>query len=66
MLSKKYRRKVLGIIELEGFEYAFNCYTDFKEDEFCIEDEEFHRLRDAYVKAQEELQDYIGLYEDDE
>ena len=42
--------------EQEGFDYCFTGYSDFLE----IKDEEFHRLRKAYVDAAEALQKYIG------
>lgn len=46
---------VRDCIEHESFDYAFTGYSDFKE----VKDPEFHRLREAYLTAQEELQDYI-------
>jgi hypothetical protein len=46
---------VLSKIENEGFDYCFIDYSDFKE----IDDEEFHRLREAYVKAHTELEAYL-------
>lgn len=42
-------------IENEGFEYAFIYYSDFKE----IKDDRFHELRKAYVKAHNDLEEYI-------
>ena len=56
MLSKKNAGKVWQAIENEGFEYTFRHYTSFKE----IKDKEFHRLREAFLKAAKELEDYIG------
>lgn len=47
---------VQDTIENEGFDYAFIDYSDFAE----IEDAEFHKLREAYCKAHEELKDYVG------
>jgi len=43
-------------IEQEGFDYAFNDYSDFS----IIKDIRFHNLREAYVKAREDLAEYIG------
>ena len=43
--------------DCEGFDYAFRHYSAFEE----VEDEEFHKLRKAYVKAAEELASYIGF-----
>ena len=48
---------VRGTIEGEGFHYAFIDYSDFKH----IEDEEFHRLRKAYVEATEALSKFLNL-----
>lgn len=49
-------------IELEGFDYAFRFYSDFKE----VDDPEFHRLREAYVAAAQALDDYIPEREEGE
>jgi hypothetical protein len=48
-------------IENEGFDYAFNHYSDFQE----IIDPEFHRLREAYINAQKNLEKYIDPTEED-
>lgn len=48
---------VKSTIENEGFDYAFVDYSDFSE----IKDEEFHKLREAYVQAAEALREYIGF-----
>jgi hypothetical protein len=42
-------------ISNEGFEYSFVNYSDFKE----VEDEEFHKLRTKFLKAREELLNYV-------
>jgi hypothetical protein len=42
-------------IDSEGLDYTFRMYSDFKE----IKDEEFHRLRNAYTKACEDLIEYL-------
>ena len=39
----------------EGFHYCFIHYSDFKE----IDDNEFHRLRENYIKGAKELETYI-------
>lgn len=39
----------------EGFDYCFKHYSNWKE----IKDEKFHQLRLAYIKAQEELENYV-------
>lgn len=45
------------IVEQEGFDYAFNSYSDFCE----IKDKEFHELRSAYCDAAKALAEYIGV-----
>jgi hypothetical protein len=42
-------------IENEGFDYCFRCYSNFEE----INDEKFHELRKAYIKAAKELENYV-------
>lgn len=44
-------------VNQEGFDYAFTGYSNFEE----IKDKEFHRLREAYLKARKELAEYIGI-----
>jgi hypothetical protein len=44
-------------VNQEGFDYAFTGYSNFEE----IKDKEFHRLREAYLKARKELAEYIGV-----
>ena len=41
----------------EGFHYCFVGYSHFKE----IKDEEFHRLRENYLKAAKELGIYLNV-----
>jgi hypothetical protein len=48
--------EVAACVDNEGFDYAFRHYSDFKE----VKDEEFHKLRKAYVEAAEALSEYIG------
>lgn len=48
---------VYRTVENEGFQYAFHDYSDFKE----IEDEEFHRLRLAYIESSKALAEYCGV-----
>lgn len=47
---------VFNTIESEGFDYAFVHYSDFEE----VKDEEFHRLREAFLNARQTLKDYLG------
>lgn len=44
-------------VENEGFHYCFTCYSDFPE----IKDEAFHKLRETYVEAAQQLADYLGV-----
>lgn len=56
-MNAKELEYVRDTIDNEGFDYAFVDYSDFSE----IEDEKFHALRKAYVKAAEELRGYVGF-----
>lgn len=58
----QWRDEVRGVIESEGFGYAFLQYSNFKH----IKNAEFHRLRLAFVAAADELQEYIGVGDDSE
>lgn len=42
-------------MELEGFDYCFRNYSDWDE----IKDEEFHKLREAYIAAADMLEFYV-------
>ena len=44
-------------IEEEGIDYTFLSYSNYEE----IKDEEFHRLRLAFVEATKNLKKYIFL-----
>jgi len=48
--SVKYR------IKAEGMDYCFKHYSNFEE----IEDKEFHKLRKAYIKASENIEEYVN------
>lgn len=48
---------ILDTVEMEGFDYTFQCYSQFED----VKDERFHNLRKQYLQAQKELADYIGL-----
>ena len=39
----------------EGFDYCFRHYSSFEE----VEDENFHSLRESYIKIAEELKEYV-------
>ena len=40
----------------EGFDYCFRAYSNFSE----VKDEEFHKLREAYIAAADALENYIN------
>jgi len=46
---------LLGVIEWESFDYALRHHSNWNE----IEDEEFHRLRNAYVEAGSKLEAWV-------
>lgn len=50
-------RRVLDVVDSEGFDYAFRDYSDFKD----IKDKEFHKLRIAYIEAAAALAAYIEV-----
>lgn len=57
MMRAKELAAVIDAIESEGFDYAFKYWSTFDQ----IKDEEFHRLRTAYIGARDSLAEYIGL-----
>jgi hypothetical protein len=57
MRNPKGWKYVLDTIENEGFDYAFTGYSNFEE----ITDEEFHKLRKAFLAARKALADYLGV-----
>ena len=44
-----------GCMQNEGFFYCFDSYSEFTE----VKDEEFHRLRKAFLDAGEALRKYV-------
>ena len=48
---------VRDTISNEGFHYTFTGYSHFEE----VKDEEFHRLRKAYLEAGEKLGKYLNI-----
>ena len=56
MKGKDYAN-VHDCVETEGFDYTFRNYSNFEE----IKDEEFHKLRTAYLNARAALVLYCGL-----
>ena len=55
-LNEEDRVYIQSTIEKEGFDHAFVGYSDFSE----IENPTFHVLRQAYLKAQSELEEFIN------
>lgn len=43
-------------MDAEGFHHCFQGYSDFEE----IEDEEFHKLREEYLKISTKLEEYVN------
>jgi sugar phosphate isomerase/epimerase len=61
-LKDKFDMKyVQSIITDEGFAYAMSGHSAFEE----VDDEEFHMLRNAYIDATEDLQNYINSKQED-
>jgi len=54
-MTQEEKEIVIAEMDSSGMQYAFESYSDFKE----IKDEEFHKLRIAFLKASEELEDYL-------
>lgn len=51
---------VQDVIDSDGFDYAFECYSNWEE----INDERFHQLRFSYLSAMQELADYVSSQAD--
>lgn len=56
-MKPKDAKYVIDCIENEGFDYAFVSYSEFKE----VKDEEFHKLREAFLDAREALAEFLGV-----
>lgn len=56
-MKKEQKDIVMGIVDNEGFDYAFCDYSNFEE----IKDEEFHKARKEYVKAAKKLKKIIDF-----
>ena len=46
---------VVSKVGMEGFDYCFREYSKFKE----VKDEKFHKLREEYVSAANNLEKYL-------
>ena len=42
-------------MDAEGFDYCFRSYSNFEE----VPDEDFHKLRKAYIASAEALEKYV-------
>jgi hypothetical protein len=60
-VTKKQKQHVAGVIENEGFDYAFRFYSNFDH----IRDERFHKFREAYINAACDLSGYLDLGEEE-
>ncbi len=58
-MTKKEKKLVQSLVFSEGFDYAFRQYSAFDE----VKDNEFHRLRTAYINAAAKLIEYTGCEE---
>jgi hypothetical protein len=54
-MTKRDRAWILAMIESDGIDYCFQCYSKFPN----IKDSKFHSLREAYLKAAVDLVTYI-------
>jgi hypothetical protein len=54
-MSRPNSEYMLNKIDKEGFDYAFEGYSDFSE----VEDPVFHEYRLAYLKARNDLEEYM-------
>lgn len=52
---------VRDVIDMDGFEYAFESYSNWEE----IKDEQFHTLRLNFLHAMQELGDYVDGHADE-
>ncbi len=58
-MNKTDQETVMGVVDGEGFDYAFCDYSNFEE----IKDHGFHIARKEYVKSAKKLKDIIGFNE---
>jgi len=55
-MNAKQKDYIMGIVDNEGFDYAFCDYSSFEE----IKDDEFHKAREEYKEAARKLKNIIG------
>lgn len=56
LLSPEHAESIISIIETEGFDRAFNHYSNYRD----IPDSHFHYLRQNYIDAAAELMTYLA------
>lgn len=56
-MSKPNSEYLKRIIDKEGWDYGWTEYSNYVE----VEDKHFHKLRLAYLKASEALEEYVGF-----
>lgn len=49
--------ELLDVIEIEGFDYALDCYSDCSK----IPDQNFQDLYKAYMETKTQLVDFLGV-----
>jgi len=54
-MTNKEKCRVQYKVDDEGLDYTFQHYSHYED----IQDPEFHRLRQAYLQAARELEEYI-------
>ena len=57
LLSKEDTEIILSYIETDGFNYTFTSKSSFDD----IENADFHKLRLAYLEAEDGLEDYLKM-----
>ncbi len=61
-MKTKDANMVWAYVDNEGFDYCFCSYSDFEE----VKDKKFHKLREAYIKAKDDLEEYLLKHVDEE
>ena len=56
-MTSEQKEIVMGVVDNEGFDYTFCDYSNFEE----IKDQEFHEVREEYIKAAKKLKEIIGF-----
>lgn len=56
-MTKKEKKEIQNLVEIEGFDYALVDGDDFK----FVKDKKFHELRQAFLAARSALVEYLGV-----